>query len=295
MKLKLKWINRNTDEDGTRVFRSDTPITTVEGLTAIATLPQGSSEYEDDVIQGKTYYYLLQSFRDGDDYTSQPITVFASPYSGAGSQELKMGDYGRGYFGLVDGSSFITTAEILDRLEFTGGSNVTGSINWYKFAFNGQIYFLSEKEAKYTTWNNLYSQGLVFGVDGPGSIIEGIEPVNQNRTITVDGDTYQVMIPKGFNEGIDWADVEFGLGKPNPECQGSLWNNTILAISSVMNDEVNKGKFDFINTSIVGFATELMQEISPAGTIHCRHASGERASTTRAANGRWRIVLRLVA
>lgn len=120
MKLKLKWINRNTDEDGTRVFRSDTPITTVEGLSAIATLPQGSSEYEDNVIQGKTYYYLLQSFKDGDDYTSQPITVFASPYSGAGSQELKMGDYGRGYFGLVDGSSFITTAEILNRLKFTG-------------------------------------------------------------------------------------------------------------------------------------------------------------------------------
>lgn len=202
MSLLLTWENKNTTPVTVKIYRGTTPIVTTALPAPIATLTAGETEYLDTTaVQGSWYYYLFETTDDIDRLFSTNRYIQAATRRGPGDNVLKFGDETLGFFGILAQVDFITPAALKAAVNAPGTAITT--TNWYKYVRNGKILFVPESIGiTYTlSWSQLYTAGLVFGVDGPGTgSFLPASPVNQKRIITIGTDRFLVRLARGYSD-----------------------------------------------------------------------------------------------
>lgn len=276
MKINLNWINRNTNEDGTRVFRETTPFSSTDGLTPIATLPQGANSYTDEnVVKGTLYYYRLEVFKGDDVYLGNQVAITALDYTGPGPQTLSKGDYERGYFGEVEAADLYSGDELALRVGLTAGTPVNSLTNWLKFAHKGKVLFIPKLPIRYTLdWNTLFNLGIVYGDNSevPATLPSGaVASTSQGKQVELNGDRFVVRLMKGmstnpaaYTPNSDYSDVL------NGNADGSEWHDLIYSICNTVPASQSWGNFlNLPDVSILGTGspvqmTTLCQELATA-------------------------------
>lgn len=278
MKITLNWVNRNTDEDNTRVFRETAPFTSTEGLTPIATLPQAANTYDDEtVVKGQLYYYRLEVVKGTDKYLGNQVAIMALAYSGPGPQELSKGDYERGYFGEVTYDKLLSGDELALRVGISVGNSVNALTNWLKFAHKGKILFIPKVPIRTTlSYNNLYAAGLVYGVDDVGAVVPNNQAaVNQKKLVEIEGDQFLVRLMTGAasNPAVY---TSVGANADATGLDGSEWNDLMLSLTNTVPASQTWGNFlNLPDIDLLGTAAmiTLCQEATPsAGTSIARGA-----------------------
>lgn len=274
MKNILNWVNRNTNEDGTRVFRETAPFTSTDGLTALATLPQGANSYEDSaVVKGQLYYYRLEVFKGTDKYLGNQVAITALAYTGPGPQTLLRGDFERGWFGEVSPSLLFNGDELALRAGLaSAGSVINVNTNWLKFAHKGKILFMPKLPIRYqVSWNQVLAAGCVYGNDSevPNPLPSGAVITPQGKILEVNGDRFLVRLPKGAktNPAV-LVMVSNHIDVTNGGADGSEWNDCMLSICNTVPASQTWGNLDNIpDYDLVGggqYHMSLCQEV--AGT-----------------------------
>lgn len=240
MQIKLAWDNRNSTDDGTRIYKSISVIDSNNLPPVLVTLGPGASSYIDpDVIRDQTYHYRIEIFKGTDKSLSQDIVATAVPYTGPGPQDLLTGDYERGYFGIVDPVDFITNAALIALVGDPGGGNI-GDNKWMKFAYKGKILFIAHQPIKYsTTWKSLYDRGLVYGTDNSGNPgITGLAAVNQKTVVSIAGNKFLVRLMTGKPPGVTAVTVnatatanEYAWDVTT-DMRGAEWDDLIIGVVS---------------------------------------------------------------
>lgn len=106
------------------------------------------------------------------------------PDSGPGPKTLKNGSTELGYFGEASSSEMFNLAEIRRMTDYWVGTDNSTNPSWIKmFVLGKVIYFPTQPLVSQNSWNNLYAKGLIYGVDGPGTV-PGSPAVNQLTYLT---------------------------------------------------------------------------------------------------------------
>lgn len=226
MKVTVKWTNRNAAAEGHRIYKSTSPIDP-EALPAVhTTLAPEVTEYVDtDVERGVRYHYRVGTFQGTDFALSTEMEIEAVPYTGPGPAEPLYGDYEAGFFGILEAYELVSGPELKSLIghELSDGH---AAQRWVKVAYKGKILFVPMDVAFGNhTWLQLYQNGLVYGVDGPGpaeAVTANTEtPVNQLKTFSKFGSTFKVRCLKGLPDdgifGWDGSGVERPLGLEESE------------------------------------------------------------------------------
>lgn len=206
MQIKINWQNPNTTADGVRVYRSTSPIDIRALPQVYATLAGNATSYIDNqVTLLATYYYVLEVYKGADKIFSSNIQGYANAYSGPGPQDIIAGDMDAGYYGMVKTPDFVTWDDFLAWSKITVSSKNTSGLNdWMKFSFKGKVLFIARQPLGMSNWNNLYNNGLVFGVDGPGPRENNaVTAVNQLKIITFGNSQFKVRLPTALGPNFD--------------------------------------------------------------------------------------------
>lgn len=98
----------------------------------------------------------------------------------------------------LSSASTITYAALCTAVGLTTGTVGAGS-GWLSCKLDGKELLVAKQLPRINLhWGNLYNLGLVYGVDGPGPNPFST-PVNQLKTVVVNGSTYKVRLLKGSN------------------------------------------------------------------------------------------------
>lgn len=224
MPLQMTWVNRNANDDGTRIYRSVTPIDKAALPQPLVTLPPGASTYVDETAErNQLYHYLFETFKGSDSSFSKEQHLGYYPYTGPGQQKPLRGDMKQGYFGRVSVSEMFTQAELINACG-VALNPLSISIEWMKFALDGKILFVADGAiSSGPTWDLLYNAGLVFGVDGPGPFNSGT-PVNQLKVIGKNDHMYRVRLMTGTD---DPTKILVAAGRPT---SNSEWERLIYPL-----------------------------------------------------------------
>lgn len=243
MYIKLKWTNLNTVSVTTKIYRGDTPLDRANLANPIATLTNGETEYTDsNVVRGKTYYYVFETTSSNDRVVSNNFTAVAVPRRGAGSSQLQQGDFNYGYFGSLLSTEFINTNELRGQLGMTIGAVTIVSPVWYKFARNGKVLYVPAGSlASGVSWDSLYANGLVFGIDAPypanlPSTQRPSNPVNQLKTVTIGADKYIVRLMTGFNDDYSQTIATSTVAEPTDDGPNE-WNDLVYPLYTYVPDK----------------------------------------------------------
>lgn len=208
MEIKLTWIDRNGTSEGTRIYRSETRFDHTNLPEPLATVGPGITEYIDSTAErGKAYFYRFGTFKGDDEALSEPKSVFALAHTGPGPQKLIAGDHELGFFGEVSPTELFEGNVLASMVGLTAGNSHYPNAGWLKFADRGKILFIAKKPFRYSiSWAQLYSAGLVYGVDGPGpNPYPAGSSVNQFTVVRKDLDAFVVRLMTGSrNDESEW-------------------------------------------------------------------------------------------
>lgn len=210
MSNTLKWTNPNVAFDEVQIYRSEVkPVLGEIPTNKVATITDGSTTWTDSTAALNKYYWYWIAVKKGEEIVyGYPHMAINMPYTGPGPQELKTGDWSRGYFGTVTSVDFFTNQELINWLGVGSLYNITHF--WYKFVLDGKILFFPDRYVgSGLSWNTLYAQGVLYGVDGPGPSpsAHGLPQVNQKRVITKGEHSFVVRIPR-CQSTPDWSWVQ---------------------------------------------------------------------------------------
>lgn len=118
------------------------------------------------------------------------------PDSGPGTKTLQYGDEDFGYFGLLTVDEFMQYSELRRQLSFYEGNSVNLTSNeWVKVIFKKKVLFFPRKHISGNiSWNTLYDNGLVHGVDSNGPFQSPNGPTNQQRIVNTKGSNFRVRL-----------------------------------------------------------------------------------------------------
>jgi len=203
MRLRLRWTDQNPKAHDTLIYRSDSLPTSDPVGEPLVRLSKGETFWDDTtVIRGNVYWYTFVVENKTNRVVSSPVQVTALPRTGHGPQSLTWGDYDWGIYGTINPEDFINHADLAKAVNAPGAYySTTALAQWVKFSRNGKTLFVPRRAITYSvSWSQLYSAGLVFGVDGPGPHSNQLPEVNQRKTIQIGGDEYIVRLPTGFDD-----------------------------------------------------------------------------------------------
>lgn len=242
MQINLKWENRNTVDEGTRIYKSNAYIAADNLPAPYAVLGAGANSYSDpDVVRGQVYHYRIETYKGADKAITPNLQVTAVPYMGPGPQTLIAGDMECGFFGELTSVDFISYADFIALVGTGGTANVATGGKWLKFAYKGKILIVSMAEAaKNISWNTLYNKGLVYGVDGSGDPgVTGLAAVNQKTIVTIAGSKFLVRLLKGKPSSLP-GDMNATGGNDNDSSydvattintKGCEWDDLMVGVS----------------------------------------------------------------
>lgn len=157
------------------------------------------------------------------------------------------------YYGEVLASDFFTGNELSTLVGLSStGILKSSDTKWFKFGIDDDILFVPANTIRSNiTWNALYSNGLVYGVDGFGTHPSGT-PTNQLKTVSKGGYTYKVRLMTGTNSNphIGFSNGGNALGTDNSE-----WNELMYRLSA-NNPNGTAGNFATYNDFELGITKE---------------------------------------
>lgn len=201
MYIRLKWTNYNSQPVTTRIYRTDEPVESDQLGEPIAVLTDGETEWVDhNVIRNAKYYYTFETIGENESVFSRPLEAQAVPRTGPGPQTLKFGDLNYGYYGEVPSALLFTGPELHALVGLTVGTPVATNPMWDKWARNGKTLYFPRRALYYQIpWSQLYLNGLVYGVEGPGPQNLGT-PVDQMTVVQKGLDRFIVRLPTGIDD-----------------------------------------------------------------------------------------------
>lgn len=333
MNITLSFDNYNGGtEDGVHVYRDIAPIPDTPLPTPLATLAAGSVSYVDStVIRGTKYYYRFGIFKGSDELLSpnKVVRAVAPSDTGPGPQQLTMGDWDLGFFGLTKSSDLVTYVALANFLGLTTGSAVT-DYDWLKFAYKGKVLFVAKAAARYNlTYASIYVAGGVYGTNDNGlAVPTGSVATNQYKPLIIGSWTVLPRIMKGLpDNGTKPADRGIALqatALPSNEFDdviGSICNDakytgdtnygyfgrfdadltTPLTAGQGISDycQQTSGFTDLTNTILRGGRNAGTAAMSPASLFAClvtgvNSSSALWTGSSMTIFGGWRPVLELV-
>lgn len=291
MSITLNWnLPAGIALDNVVIYR-DTVALDKNSLPApLVTLAGDVASYVDDALTSNNVYYYIVSFVKGADvsYSSNyEMGYFAD--LGPGPQKLTMGNWTYGYFGEIPASEFITAADLKTQVGATSLS-VSEPTAWHKFIYKGKILFVPNIYMAYSSWNALYSLGLVFGTDDtgvfPAAATGRPTPVNQNKRAIARGNEFIVRCPKVKDDLTTF----FVVAAMDPLCEaaqtiGRLGQTTVVR-------GIGRGQYSDVNLSSLYAATQNV--ISSAYYAHYT-LGGDSITSVSGGNGLyWMPVLEMV-
>lgn len=193
MRIKLKWTNRNNKPVTTNIYRNETDVANNQLGEPIATVPDGTTEYMDETaVFGKTYYYVFETVGGGQNLFSKSLKILATYSNGPGPQALISGDQQLGYFGQVNALEFFTQPEVTATIGYASYIGTVPMPAWDKWIRNGKILYIPRSSLfPSTTWQMLYTKGVVFGTDDTG-------PAWAPTLLNLPGVNQRTILEKGF-------------------------------------------------------------------------------------------------
>jgi hypothetical protein len=211
MSITIKFGNPNTTFDEIQIFRSDTKLAVGEIPTnKIATITDGSLQYEDTTALQNKYYYYVVGVKKGTEVVYSPQSVAINmPYTGPGPTTLQSGTWERGYFGLCTAAEVALTQEVRDVVG-VGTINNTNDV-WAKWILKGKILFVPIRHILTgVSWNQIYSAGCMYGVAGNGPATgHGLTGADQLKILSKGEHDYIIRTPRcqtsvdySYNTGV---------------------------------------------------------------------------------------------
>lgn len=214
MAITIQFVNRNTQAEGIRVYKSATVFTKDTLPDVHSTLSGDAVEFIDpDVVRDDTFFYMFETFKGEDSNFSDLVhTIALVSETGPGPQVLLPGsDNWTGFFGEIPAQDFITGTALANHFGLADGTDQHDDAPWLKFVYDGKVLFVAQKPLRHTiSWDSIHAKNLVYG----------------DRVIEVQGDLYSVRLLRG-------ADVD-----PSPAVTGydpvgtenSEWNRLLYAV-----------------------------------------------------------------
>lgn len=188
MSIRLTWKNTNSVQVTVRIYRGDTELDRANLPTPLATLIAGETQYVDQTaVQGNTYFYVFETIGAKDRVVSRNYQLQAVQSRGPGSNILKFGDRGLGFYDTIPADSLINAAGLI---ALSGISGMTASTftSWLKYARNGKVLYVPNSTvANKISWDQLNTAGLVDGT----------------KTVTIQGSTFKVRMMTGCPDDVD--------------------------------------------------------------------------------------------
>lgn len=192
MSIRLTWKNTNSVQVTVRIYRGDTELDRANLPTPIATLIAGETQYVDQTaVQGNTYFYVFETIGAKDRVVSRNYQLQAVQSRGPGSNILKFGDRGLGFYDTIPADSLINAASLIT---LSGISGMTASTfaTWVKYARNGKVLYVPNSTvATNVSFDQLNTAGLVDGT----------------KTVTIQGSTFKVRLLTGCPDTLDIATI----------------------------------------------------------------------------------------
>lgn len=159
------------------------------------------------------------------------------PDSGPGSKTLIYGDEDFGYFGTLTVDEFMQYTELRRQLSFYEGNSVNLTNNeWVKVIFKKKVLFFPRKYISGSiSWNTLYDNGLVHGVNDNGPFQSPNGPTNQQRIVNTKGSNFRVRL-------FSAHDID-----PSTQTGAVSWGNQTTSPAS----EINKSELGTILNGLI--------------------------------------------
>lgn len=217
--IKLSWRDRNANEQGHRVYKSQTPMD-VNSLPAHEVeLGADVTTWNDvNVTEGEEYRYIVSAFRDGvEKFSGEHVTTAIEfPPPAPGSDVFVGGDPTDGFFGEVPTTELITGDDLANEIGLSAGTSQHSNEPWLKFAIDEEILYVAKKPYRNdVSWDDIDAVNAVYD--------DASAPV-----VTIDGFQFRVTLMTGAEaDPTQWttsstADDNFG--------QGSEWNRLMYRV-----------------------------------------------------------------
>lgn len=207
MSIRVNWTNPNTIFNEIRLYRTAVPVDyTNIPETPLVTLTTETTYLDTTAKQETYYYYTVAVIKDGEVVLAPSQLAYQLVDAGPGPTELVCGDMKRGYFGIVAAALLFTTLEIATLLGLAAIGGAGGEGNWCKYILDGRIIYYPQADIRRTvSWNQIYSLGLVFGIDGTGPGDLGVPAVNQLRIVSKGNNDFIVRLPRSATYGSPYT------------------------------------------------------------------------------------------
>lgn len=165
---------------------------------------------------------------------------------GPGGKVIIGGDYNSGFLGEVSDEELISGDQLALEVGLSAGVPVNQGAGWLKFIHRGKILYIAKKPLRHSiSWDQLYSSGLVYGVEGPG-------PSTGTNGIEVD---QNVVVPVGADSAVKVRLLTGGNANPS-DSAGGEWNELLYPISD--GDPDRRGWAAYTNSEL-GFLSSAHQ------------------------------------
>lgn len=188
MGIRLEIANKNTGPVTVNVYRGDQELDRSNlppSIGQVANTTDNPIVYNDNnVVQGKTYFYVFETVGPKDRAFSRNFKIQALETRGPGDNDLKIGNRNLGYYGNLSAGAIIDAATLCSTLGLTG-ITPNAFTYWYKFARKGKVLFVPNAHAARggMSFNKLKTLGLLDG-----------------KTITVGAFKYKVRLMTGWDD-----------------------------------------------------------------------------------------------
>lgn len=188
MGIRLEIANKNTAAVTVNVYRGDAPLDRANLPAPIGKVENTTANpiiFNDaNVVQGQTYYYVMETIGPKDRAFSRNFKTQALETRGPGDSDLKLGNRLLGYYGNMTAGSLIDAPTLCSAIGLTGftPNNFT---YWYKFARKGKVLFVPNMHIARSgqSYNKLKALGLVDG-----------------KQITIGNFKFLVRLPSGWDD-----------------------------------------------------------------------------------------------
>src|SRR5690606_19931011 len=168
---------------------------------------------------------------------SKVYVIEDAPRRGTGPNKLQYGNFDYGYFGSCTSMDFIDTRRLMNEVGLNAGIVNVETPIWHKFIRNNKVIFVPDNTlVNSISWTTLYNAGLVYGIDAPyhegQPYIPNPAPVNQLKTVTIEGDRYIVRLMRGFSDDVTVEPAANGTEDNSATWPSNEWDDFMYPMSS---------------------------------------------------------------
>lgn len=190
-------------------------------------------------------------------------------WSGPGSKVVKKGSRLEGYFGTVEESDFVSSAELITQIGLFDTIPTVSPFTWIKFIYDNKVLFIPNRSPieDNKTWEYFYTKGLVFGRNvliGEELLNElGIsEEIDQTKMYLIGDHYFYVRFPI-FKDDQLYFDPSFQYRLETEDA--SEIKGTIFRVLSNYDTKVGKKAYEDLRSIVDHMSGYFVQALYPTG------------------------------